>query len=121
LSYLSSVLGKPLHADHDCSKIFKNDSANVCVQVDFSKPLLNDLKLDINGETVIIDVHYTWKPSHCEFCKGWNHHEHACPAKKSAKIWIPKRPTVSAATCNALNVQVLTKSIMLPLKQFHLI
>ncbi|KAJ4841288.1 hypothetical protein Tsubulata_028604 [Turnera subulata] len=105
LSYLSSVLRKPLHADQDCTKIFKSDSANVCVQVDFSKPLLNELKLDINGETVIIDVHYSWKPSHCDFCKGWDHHELACPVKKSVKIWIPKKTNTSTDICNNSTVE----------------
>ncbi|KAJ4830944.1 hypothetical protein Tsubulata_019836, partial [Turnera subulata] len=59
LSYLSSALGTPLHTDQNCSKIFKSDCVNVCVQIDFSKPLLNELKLDINGENVIIDVIYS--------------------------------------------------------------
>ncbi|KAJ4841308.1 hypothetical protein Tsubulata_025689 [Turnera subulata] len=86
LSYISSAIGTPLHADQDCSKIFKSDCVNVCVNVDFSKPLMNELKLDINGETCIIDVAYSWKPSHCELCNSWGHHALACSEKKSEKI-----------------------------------
>ncbi|KAJ4835668.1 hypothetical protein Tsubulata_038896 [Turnera subulata] len=86
LSYLSSVIGKPLHADQDCSKIFKSDCAIVCVNVDFSKPLLYKLKPDINGEAVVIDIIFSWKPSHCEFCKCWDHHELTCPVKRSTKV-----------------------------------
>ncbi|KAJ4823351.1 hypothetical protein Tsubulata_022001 [Turnera subulata] len=91
LSYLSSVLGTPLHTDQDCSKIFKSDCVNVCVQVDFSKPLLNELKLDLHGKTVIIEVIYSWKLPHCDFCHGWGHHEIACSEKKVTKIWVPKQ------------------------------
>ncbi|KAJ4843172.1 hypothetical protein Tsubulata_016959 [Turnera subulata] len=90
LSYLASTLGTPLHTDRDCSKLFNNDSANVCVKVDFSKPLLTELKLDFNGEPVIIEVIYSWKPLHCDMCKNWGHYAIACPSKKVVKKWIPK-------------------------------
>ncbi|KAJ4827011.1 hypothetical protein Tsubulata_025849 [Turnera subulata] len=97
LSYLASTLGTPLYADQDCSKIFKSDCANVCVQVNFSKPLLNELKLDINGENVVIDVVYSWKSAFCEFCKNWSHHTVACAVKKLEKKWVPEpSPVVSA-------------------------
>ncbi|KAJ4828525.1 hypothetical protein Tsubulata_002854 [Turnera subulata] len=90
LSYLASTLGTLLHTDRDCSKLFNNDCANVCVKVDFSKPLLHELKLDLNGEIVTIDVIYSWKPLFCDVCKNWGHHELACPSKKAVKKWIPK-------------------------------
>ncbi|KAJ4845995.1 hypothetical protein Tsubulata_031180 [Turnera subulata] len=90
LSYLASTLGTPLHTDQDFSNLFKSDIVNVCVQVDFSKPLLNELKLDINGETTLIEVVYSWKPSYCESCKGWDHHEIACAVKRPEKKWVPK-------------------------------
>ncbi|KAJ4823792.1 hypothetical protein Tsubulata_032018 [Turnera subulata] len=91
LSYLSSVLGTPLHTDQDCSKIFRSDCVNVCIQIDFSKPLLNELKVDINGEPIIIDVLYSWKLPHCDLCHGWGHHELACPEKHVTKVWVPKK------------------------------
>ncbi|KAJ4833908.1 hypothetical protein Tsubulata_021980 [Turnera subulata] len=90
LSYLASTLGTPLHTDRDCSKLFNNDCANVCVKVEFLKPLLHELKLDLNGEIVTIDVIYSWKPLFCDVCKNWGHHELACPSKKAVKKWIPK-------------------------------
>ncbi|KAJ4839241.1 hypothetical protein Tsubulata_031114 [Turnera subulata] len=86
LSYLASTLGQPLHTDRDCSKLFNSDSVNICVQVDFAQPLLKELKLDLNGETVIIDVVYSWQPPHCELCKNWGHHEIACTTSKVEKI-----------------------------------
>ncbi|KAJ4844422.1 hypothetical protein Tsubulata_024214 [Turnera subulata] len=65
------VGGTQLHADQDCSQIFKSDDVNVCVQVDFSKPLKTELKLDLNGEVALIEIVYSWKPSYCDACKVW--------------------------------------------------
>ncbi|KAJ4849258.1 hypothetical protein Tsubulata_012952 [Turnera subulata] len=95
LGYLSSTLGTPLHTDQDCSKLFKSDCANVYVNVNFSKPLLHELKLDIDGETVVIDVVYSWKPPYCDFCKGWDHHELVCPEKRPTKVWLPKKTSIT--------------------------
>ncbi|KAJ4821830.1 hypothetical protein Tsubulata_043996 [Turnera subulata] len=97
LSYLASALGTPLHADQDCSKIFKSDCANICVRMDFSKPLLNELKLDINGENVIINVAYSWKPPLCDICKNWGHHALACTVKRTEKKWVQKTASVIPA------------------------
>ncbi|KAJ4830583.1 hypothetical protein Tsubulata_034239 [Turnera subulata] len=94
LSYLASTLGTPLHTDQDCSKIFKSDCANVCVKVDFSKPLLKELKLDINGENVIINVAYSWKPSLYDICKNYGHHALACNTKRIEKKWVQKTTLV---------------------------
>ncbi|KAJ4846070.1 hypothetical protein Tsubulata_002593 [Turnera subulata] len=97
LSYLASAIGIPLHADQDCSKLFKSDCANVYTEVDFSEPLKNDLVVEINGEKVVIDISYSWKPRRCGNCKGWGHHELACSLKKSVTKWVPKIATVTAA------------------------
>ncbi|KAJ4842028.1 hypothetical protein Tsubulata_021917 [Turnera subulata] len=35
LSYLASAIGKPLHADQDCSKLFKCNCVNICIEVNF--------------------------------------------------------------------------------------
>ncbi|KAJ4837688.1 hypothetical protein Tsubulata_036595 [Turnera subulata] len=94
LSYLASTLGTPLHTDQECSKIFKSDCANVCVKVDFSKPLLNELKLDINCENVIINVAYSWKPSLYDIYKNWGHHALACNTKRIEKKWVQKTTSV---------------------------
>ncbi|KAJ4846301.1 hypothetical protein Tsubulata_017137 [Turnera subulata] len=49
LSYLTSALGKPSHMNLDCSKILSSDRVSVCVDVDFSKPLLDELTVEFDG------------------------------------------------------------------------
>ncbi|KAJ4827471.1 hypothetical protein Tsubulata_006815 [Turnera subulata] len=100
LSYLASAIGTPLHADQDCSKLFRGDSANVCILVDFSKPLKHTLAIDFNGVTVAIDVTYSYQPQRCGFCKEWGHHELACGKKKMTTKWVPKTTSVVDATCS---------------------
>ncbi|KAJ4827493.1 hypothetical protein Tsubulata_049484 [Turnera subulata] len=98
LSYLASVLGTPLHADRDCSKLFQGDSANVCIKIDFSKPLKHEIVVDIHGEKVAIVVSYSWKPQQCDHYQGWGHHALVCERKKLITKWIQKAPKVPVAT-----------------------
>ncbi|KAJ4849060.1 hypothetical protein Tsubulata_029538 [Turnera subulata] len=100
LSYLASVIGTPLHADQDCSKLFRGDSANICILVDFSKPLKHVLTLDFNGAPVEIDVAYSWQPQRCEFCNAWGHHELACGFFKSFQTCYPFISPASSSLCN---------------------
>ncbi|KAJ4821962.1 hypothetical protein Tsubulata_034557 [Turnera subulata] len=92
LSYLANAIGKPLHVDQDCSRLFKGNCANICIEVNFSQPLKHELVVDFNGETVRIEVSYSWKPQRCDFCKDWGHHELACAKKKPITKWIQKVP-----------------------------
>ncbi|KAJ4831670.1 hypothetical protein Tsubulata_020883 [Turnera subulata] len=90
LSYLASVVGKPMHTTQDYSKVF-SDRANVCVDVDFSKPLVSSIPVNIDGSLRTIDVSYSWKPEFCEICKCWGHHQLACTVSKPLTTqWIPK-------------------------------
>ncbi|KAJ4821982.1 hypothetical protein Tsubulata_007529 [Turnera subulata] len=54
LNYIASTIGKPIRADQDCSQLFKGDRANVCIEVDYSKPLRHELTVDTRGEQVKI-------------------------------------------------------------------
>ncbi|KAJ4841406.1 hypothetical protein Tsubulata_036146 [Turnera subulata] len=96
LSYLASALGTPLHSDQDCSRLFKGDRANVCIDVDFSKPLQSEVIVDINGEHIEIEVSYYWKPQFCDNCHNWCHHALACSSKQQQTKWIPKGKVVLA-------------------------
>ncbi|KAJ4848626.1 hypothetical protein Tsubulata_045654 [Turnera subulata] len=102
LSYLASNLGTSLHSDQDCSRLFRGDRANVCVEIDFSKPLQQELIVDINGEKAEIAISYSWKPQFCDGCKTWGHHVLACPNKRIITQWIQKAkpPTKSGNVFN---------------------
>ncbi|KAJ4850802.1 hypothetical protein Tsubulata_009794 [Turnera subulata] len=90
LSYLASALGTPLHSDQDCSRLFKGDQANVCINVDFSKPLQSQLLVDICGEHIAIEVSYSWKPQFCDNCHTWGHHALTCTMQQRQAQWVPK-------------------------------
>ncbi|KAJ4843853.1 hypothetical protein Tsubulata_037216 [Turnera subulata] len=90
LSYLASTIGSPLRADQDCSKLFKGDSANLYINVDFSKPLKQELVVDMCSEKVVIPVVYSWRPEQCVYCHTWGHAETICLKKKLTQKWVPK-------------------------------
>ncbi|KAJ4823412.1 hypothetical protein Tsubulata_042678 [Turnera subulata] len=81
----------------DCSRLFRGDTANVRIEIDFSKPLQNELTIDIHGERVVIAISYSWKPQYCDNCKNWGHHILACPIKKIVAEWVPKAKSSVAA------------------------
>ncbi|KAJ4826950.1 hypothetical protein Tsubulata_043713 [Turnera subulata] len=58
LSYLANALGKPLHMNQDFSTLFSK-RAIVCVEVDYSKPLLYELPIVIDGNMQTIGVSYS--------------------------------------------------------------
>ncbi|KAJ4849686.1 hypothetical protein Tsubulata_037957 [Turnera subulata] len=95
LSYIASAVGKPLHMDHDCPKVLKTDRINVCIAVDFAKPLLPKLLVNLDGEIRTISISYSWKPQHCASCGQWGHYQLACPTKQHRAQWSPKAPSIS--------------------------
>ncbi|KAJ4822414.1 hypothetical protein Tsubulata_036411 [Turnera subulata] len=97
LSYLASAIGTPLHMNQDYSKLFVTERVSLCVNVDFSKPLLEKLDIAFNGGTRSIDVTYSWKPQLCVLCNAWGHHSTACSLKKPSVQWVSK---VSVAVIN---------------------
>ncbi|KAJ4826094.1 hypothetical protein Tsubulata_015191 [Turnera subulata] len=108
LSYLASAIGKPMHTTQDYSKVF-SDRANVCVEVNFSKPLVSSLPINLDGNMRTIDVSYSWKPEFCECCKCWGHYQLACTATKPViSQWVPKlavsdsKSTASEKGCASL-------------------
>ncbi|KAJ4838572.1 hypothetical protein Tsubulata_037815 [Turnera subulata] len=104
LSYISSAIGKPLHLNQDCSNFF-SERVSVCIAVDFSKPILHNITIAIDGCTRTIYVSYSWQPQLCELCHTWGHHQFAYPSKRPVTKWIPKSapkisdPMASSSQC----------------------
>ncbi|KAJ4842154.1 hypothetical protein Tsubulata_043825, partial [Turnera subulata] len=90
LSYLASAIGKSLHMNQDCSKLFSSDRVTIYIDVDYSKPLLDELVIALAGCTCIIKISYSWKPICCDLCHKWGHHHLACSTKQPSVQWIPK-------------------------------
>ncbi|KAJ4823183.1 hypothetical protein Tsubulata_015123 [Turnera subulata] len=96
LSYLASAIGKPLHMNQDCSTLLSFDRVTVRIDVDYSKPLLNELVVALDGYTHKIEISYSWKSMHCDLCNKWGHHLLASSTKQPSTQWIPKAvPIVS--------------------------
>ncbi|KAJ4844169.1 hypothetical protein Tsubulata_026930 [Turnera subulata] len=98
LSYLASAIGTPLHMNQDYSKLLVFDRVSLCINVDFSKPLLEEIAIAFNGGARIIDISYSWKPQLCDLCKSWGHCSLACSLKKLVTQWIPKVPVSIASS-----------------------
>ncbi|KAJ4823732.1 hypothetical protein Tsubulata_026162 [Turnera subulata] len=97
LSYLASAIGRPLHMDKDCSRMLKTDRVNICIDVDFAKPLLSKLLVNLDGVLCSIGVQYSWKPQLCDSCNQWGHDQLACSSNRpTAKQWIPKTTAVQS-------------------------
>ncbi|KAJ4848758.1 hypothetical protein Tsubulata_020074 [Turnera subulata] len=90
LSILGSALGKPLHMDQDCTRLLRPDRINLCVEVNFSKPLLHQLNVEFDDESYAILVSYSWKPQQCTLCHSWGHHHLGCATKLKTVKWVPK-------------------------------
>ncbi|KAJ4827635.1 hypothetical protein Tsubulata_008252 [Turnera subulata] len=104
LSYLASAIGKPSHMNQDCSKLLSSDQVTICVEVDYSKPLLDKIAVEFDGCTRSIDVSYSWKPQFCDLCNKWGHHYMACSLKKPTVQWVPKTVIDAPVTSDAAPV-----------------
>ncbi|KAJ4842319.1 hypothetical protein Tsubulata_039692 [Turnera subulata] len=103
LSYLASAIGKPSHMNQDCSKMLASDRVSVCVDVDFSKPLLDELTVEFDGCQRTIPLSYSWKPQFCVSCNKWGHHQLTCSTKRTTVQWVPKATSVVSPTTDNFN------------------
>ena len=55
LSYIASAVGVPLYADHATESRSRINNARVCVEVDASKSLLDDFRLDISLRKALLN------------------------------------------------------------------
>ncbi|GAV70378.1 LOW QUALITY PROTEIN: DUF4283 domain-containing protein/zf-CCHC_4 domain-containing protein, partial [Cephalotus follicularis] len=79
LSYIASVLGRPLYMDSSTLDRYAFSYARVCVDMlassSFPKSIL--LKID-DGSPTDIEVEYPWKPLACTLCKVFDHSNKNC-------------------------------------------
>ena len=86
LSYIASAVGVPLYADHATESRSRINNARVCVEVDASKSLLDDFRLDILikespsklAGPVTIRVTCQWRPPMCTHCNIFGHTLEKC-------------------------------------------
>ncbi|GAV62243.1 DUF4283 domain-containing protein/zf-CCHC_4 domain-containing protein [Cephalotus follicularis] len=95
LSYIASVLGKPLHMDVTTMNRHALMFARVCIDMSASSSFPESVTLELeDGSTTSIEVEYPWRPAACALCKVFDHSNRSCP-KVSRREWMP-RPVVMA-------------------------
>ncbi|GAV74061.1 DUF4283 domain-containing protein/zf-CCHC_4 domain-containing protein, partial [Cephalotus follicularis] len=95
LSYIASVLGKPLHMDVSTTKRHALTFARVCVDMAATSTFPYNIILELeDGNTTTIEVEYPWRPTSCTLCKVFDHSNKTCP-RAVRREWLPK-PVVMA-------------------------
>ncbi|GAV87788.1 DUF4283 domain-containing protein/zf-CCHC_4 domain-containing protein [Cephalotus follicularis] len=95
LSYIASVLGKPLHMDTPTMNRSALLFARVCVNMNATSPFPECITLELeDGSTTSIEVEYPWRPAACTLCKVFDHSNRSCP-RVTRREWLP-RPLVMA-------------------------
>ncbi|GAV79507.1 DUF4283 domain-containing protein/zf-CCHC_4 domain-containing protein, partial [Cephalotus follicularis] len=80
LSYIASVLGRPLYMDVPTTNRQSLAYARICVDMSASSPFPISILLDLDeGSTTVVGVEYPWKPQACSLCKVFDHTNKSCP------------------------------------------
>ncbi|GAV62976.1 DUF4283 domain-containing protein/zf-CCHC_4 domain-containing protein, partial [Cephalotus follicularis] len=79
LSYIASVLGRPLYMDTPTTNRHSLTFARVCVDMLASSPFPSSIALDFDdGSSTVVNVEYPWKPQACSLCKVFDHSNKSC-------------------------------------------
>ncbi|XP_059638672.1 uncharacterized protein LOC132280938 [Cornus florida] len=80
LSHIASSVGVPLYANQATVSRTKLKYARICVDIDISQPLLTEVELIMEDDTIErIGIEYQWLPKICKRCNKLNHTEFSCP------------------------------------------
>ncbi|GAV89206.1 DUF4283 domain-containing protein [Cephalotus follicularis] len=91
LSYIASVIGKPLYMDVNTTKRHSLSFARICVEMVATSSFPDTIVLELeNGCTTDISVEYPWKPAACTLCKVFEHSNKTCP-KAVRREWMPRQ------------------------------
>ncbi|XVF70698.1 hypothetical protein PTKIN_Ptkin11bG0183300 [Pterospermum kingtungense] len=80
LSYIASVLGKPLYMDRYTTQTERLSYARVCVELDAVKDIPYAIEVELRkGRTVWVQVSIPWMSPKCSKCKIFGHVEKNFP------------------------------------------
>ncbi|GAV83916.1 DUF4283 domain-containing protein/zf-CCHC_4 domain-containing protein [Cephalotus follicularis] len=95
LSYIASVLGKPLHMDANTTHRHALMFARVRVDMPATSSFPENIILElVDGSTISVGVEYPWRPNACTLCKVFDHSNRTCP-RVIRREWLP-RPVLMA-------------------------
>ncbi|XP_044479670.1 uncharacterized protein LOC123206505 [Mangifera indica] len=79
LSYIASAIGTPLYADSITEGGTRLDFARICIEIKVDAECLESISLTLsNGESMVINVKYSWKPLKCNACQCFGHSTASC-------------------------------------------
>ncbi|GAV76474.1 DUF4283 domain-containing protein, partial [Cephalotus follicularis] len=74
LSYVASVLGRPLYMDSQTTNQQVLAYSRVCVDMPATSSFPSSILLDLGeGCYTVVGVEYPWKPQACSLCKAFDH------------------------------------------------
>ncbi|KAL0309417.1 UNVERIFIED_CONTAM: hypothetical protein Sradi_5884000 [Sesamum radiatum] len=85
---VASVMGTPLQIDDFTFNQFELSKARVGIEIDLTKPLVEESDLKINGITIRQKVEYEQVPKYCNICKHVRHDNMECYSKGKEKMAI---------------------------------
>ncbi|GAV68285.1 DUF4283 domain-containing protein, partial [Cephalotus follicularis] len=95
LSYIASVLGRPLYMDTSTTNKIALSYARVCVDMAATSSFPSSILFELeDGVTTSIGVEYPGRPQACTMCKVFDHSNRTIP-KATRREWLPK-PVVEA-------------------------
>lgn len=100
LSYIASVIGRPLYMDSISAACKRLVYAKVCVEIDVEKEVPSTVKLVMRDSSIsLISVEVPWFPTKCSTCNIFGHSAKTC-SKVGKKTWQVKKDLPSKANEN---------------------
>ncbi|XP_044491492.1 uncharacterized protein LOC123215458 [Mangifera indica] len=79
LSYIASAIGNPLYVDSITEEGTRLDYARICIEIKVDSECPDSICLSLlNGECMVINVEYSWKPIKCNGCQCFGHSTANC-------------------------------------------
>lgn len=99
LSRVASTTGKPLHVDQATAKSArqpgllntKSTKARICIEISAEQDLPNEVRVIVDGESVVVPIEYQVLPPMCTTCHVFGHSSTKC-AKSTSSSSIPQQP-----------------------------
>ncbi|KAL0408464.1 UNVERIFIED_CONTAM: hypothetical protein Sradi_1780800 [Sesamum radiatum] len=89
---IASMVGTPLQVADSTYNRSKLSRASVCIEIDLLKPCLEEVNIQIQGQTFVQKIEYEQTPRFCSLCKHVGHQNSECYSKGGA----PKPPRRTA-------------------------
>ncbi|PKU78977.1 RNA exonuclease 1 [Dendrobium catenatum] len=92
ISRIASYIGIPISVDSLTANRSRLTFARVCVLISKDSVLHDEIPLEIDGEDMVLNVLYDWKPDRCEGCGSLIHPFSLCPNNPNPRPVLPLQP-----------------------------